>query len=152
MARLTGANLKVFWVDNQGTIEFATVRSFNPNSGYDTAETSAAGDEMRNHQLTLQTFEPSVEYVDFDGTVLGVYGTLNAVPGTALRIRTAPGSRGTLLWGEQGTAAGKPKGGMDVYIDKNEASIVYDDAIVKEATFKAASGQWVANPGDAVWP
>lgn len=151
MARLTGANLKAFFVDASGTIEVATIRSFTPNIGYDTAETSAAGDSMRNHALTLQTAEPSLMYIDFNGTEPGVDGTLAVVAGTALRTRLAPGVTGTLLWAEQGTATGKPKGGLQVYVTKNEPTLTYDGATERTVEFRAIFGTWEADPGTAVW-
>lgn len=151
MARLTGANLKALWIDAIGTIEVATIRSLTPNIGYDTAETSAAGDSIRNHALTLQTVEPSLTYIDFDATEPGVSGTLAVVAGTALRTRMAPGASGTLLWGEQGTASGKPKGGFHAYVTKNEPSLTYDSEIERSVEFRAVAGSWVSDPGSAVW-
>ena len=143
MARLTGKNLVVRWIDGDGTLNIPTVREFDPGTGFDVAETSAAGDSMRNYQTTIENFEPTFKYVNFDGTESGVAGT-------AIRQRLAPNSVGTIEWFEQGTATGKPYGAAKVAVSKHSSPTTYDDAKIVDVELKAQSGTWVADPGTAV--
>lgn len=62
--------------------------------------------------------------------------------GTAIWGAVTVQTEGTLIYGPEGTATGKPKGGFPCYVKSKSKSIPYNDAIVRTATFSGQGGVW----------
>lgn len=155
MARLTGANLKAFFVDATGTIEITGIRSLEDGISQQSADTTAAGDTITNNAKTQLAVAPKVTYVQhaFNTTWPGVYGTVTGVPGSALHQRLKPGSDGTLLWAPNGTASsvGNPKYGISCFVGEHSAGVQFDAAFERTISFMPNTGSWVHDGGTAVW-
>jgi hypothetical protein len=46
-----------------------------------------------------------------------------------------PGTEGALVWGEEGTASGKPKHTVNAIVTSRARSIPYDDLVISTVTF-----------------
>ena len=125
MARLTGKNL---YVEFDGTALNTDYRTLDVSYGQDTAQTTAGADEFRNYANTVKTIEATFEAVvdEFSGR------------GSAFKALLIPGSEGTLIWGEEGTAAGKPKDGYLARITTADKSYGYESEITYSVTFQMA--------------
>jgi|GEM_PF-2159791 len=100
-------------------------------------------------EITMDTNEADMtagadEYVYMKPTVCMTGATLTCkyigTNGTATWGAIPVGTEGTLIYGPEGTAAGKPKGGFPCYIKSKPFSIPYNDAIVRTATFSPQGG------------
>jgi hypothetical protein len=64
---------------------------------------------------------------------------------TALWAALAPGTEATLEWGEEGTAAGKPKHTVNAIVANRQQSASYNDLIVVDLTFQFSSDAGVTD-------
>jgi len=70
--------------------------------------------------------------------------------GTAYTSKLIPGQQGTLLWGPEGNAVGKPKGGVVAIVINHSKPMVYNDLIMHTATFQF-TGDLLFNEEVNVW-
>lgn len=144
MVRLHGGDLAVLWADSQGTLVIPTVRSFVPSIEYEVIDYTTQTDVIRKWRPTRINARSMLTYVDFDGVE-------NGVAGTAVKYRLRKGAVGTLIWGEQGTASGKPKGAYKASIIRNDPTLFYDAEIERVVKFMPREGTLIADPGTAVF-
>jgi len=64
---------------------------------------------------------------------------------TAVWAALAPGTSGTLEWGEEGTASGKPKHTVLALVQSRQQSATYNDLVVVDLTFQFNSATGVAD-------
>lgn len=70
-----------------------------------------------------------------DGSAkLSIFDTANA--GTAVASSLVEGTAGTLIYGPQGTATGKPKWGFQAIVKSHKFSEPFDDAVTLDAEFQ----------------
>ena len=138
MAKLTGKNL---FVSFGGTNISGTQRTFSVTWQQEQADVSAGADDYRNFANTMRTIEASCEILvqDYPNGGSATFATL------------AIGTQGTLLWGPEGTAAGKPKYGFFSTVTELSPDIPFDNAYVLKAKFTNA-GTALLYSGTAVWP
>ena len=140
--RLTGKNLFVGWIDSGGgTVMLALhgdYTAFTPDIEMEMVDMSAGADAMRGYKATLKNFNGMLERY-YLGTA-----------GTAADTRLQPGDEGTLLWGELGTAAGKPKWGIPTIVSKVSMPIKFDDKVLITTEFKP-QGDFVFDGTTATW-
>ncbi len=77
---------------------------------------------------------------DGTGEFSGIYA------GTAPYAAVAPGTSGTLVWGEEGTADGKPKHTCTATVKKRARKIPYNNVIDLSVTF-----QFTSDVTDGTW-
>jgi hypothetical protein len=70
--------------------------------------------------------------------------------GTALTTKFRVGTSGTLLWGPEGTATGKPKGGVVAIVTAHSKPFQYDDVVARSVDFQF-TGDMLFNDEDGVW-
>lgn len=116
MAEYVGKSLYLLW---NGTDLSNHFRSFNPSEAADVEDGSAGSDTHRVYYPTLIDGNASAEFVAQDGTA-----------GTALWAAIAPNTSGTLEWGPEGTAAGKPRKYVTAYLTTRDEDIAYDGIVV----------------------
>lgn len=137
--RKTGKDTKVYWIDGSGTVDISgNYRQFNVSDSFDTVDASAGADTARGMKGTLRVLGASMAAL-YDGTA-----------GTAVRNRLATGNEGTLLYGLEGTAAGKPKGAFPAIVKTQNVNGSYDDMISVDFTWEP-QGDYVHNPNTATW-
>ena len=144
MAGKTGAGLYVHWVDASGTVILASgtsehFRTFNPNIEKEMAEVTAGAASIRNYKATLATAEPEMTIIMRD-------------EGTAITDRLKLGVQGSLVWGIEGTAAGRPKAGITAEITVSNSEATYDAELEITIQWMPITGAWLFNPATAVWP
>jgi len=116
-------------------------RSFDVKETMEQADSTAGADAYRNFVNTVKTIEVDVEIIVQDGTA-----------GSALRAALVPGSQGTLIWGVEGTAAGKMKKGFFATITDSSESDPFDDVLLIKAKFTMAGTALAFNGYSSVWP
>lgn len=137
--RITGKNAKVLFIHSGGTVDLSgerrnlditrEVKTVNMEAGNDTAEAVKA---------TLYHYAAEL-------TMLSA-GTA----GTATMNKVIEGTEGTILWGADGTASGKPKGGFPALVVSQNESIPYPDAVEYSVSFEG-QGSLAFDPTTATW-
>lgn len=139
MAKLSG---KALYVSFAGTVLSTEQRSFDVNLAQETADATAGADEYRNFVNTVKTIEASLEIVMKE----------HSTGGSAIKAALAAGAEGTLLWGPEGTAAGKPKYGFYARISEASETIPFDDVWTKSITFQNAGTALLFDGVTHLWP
>jgi hypothetical protein len=103
----------------------ADFRSFEPNETIDTVDSSAGSDTFKTKLSTLKDGKATVELVDQTG-------------GSALWTAVVPGASGTLEWGPEGTAVGKPRHYCDAIVTGRTKTIPYSDIVVLKVEWAMA--------------
>ena len=138
--RLTGKNLYVAWIDATGTVAISGDQTaFDPGFTGETVDASAGADDWRVHLATMKDAAMKMETY-YKGT-----------NGTATLARVEIHDSGTLVWGPEGTAAGKPKWGIPALVTKNDYSMPFDNLIKVTIEWKQ-QGDLAFNGNTAVWP
>ena len=120
MAGITGSALYLKFGD---TVLDTDYRAFGPSEEIGLVDQSAGADTERTYLTTLK-----------DGTATA---TIVIQAGdTTTWGAVAPGTEGTLEWGEEGTANGKPKHTVNAIVTGREKSIEYADLIVADITWQ----------------
>lgn len=97
MAEYSGSALYLSWIHPGGTVVFSSdYRSFNDDPEGDLIEVTAGSDAYKNFIGGVSSGKCSLTY-------------LEQASGTANYNSLAFGTFGTLIYGAEGTAAGKPK-------------------------------------------
>lgn len=116
MPSFTGKNLHL---DLGGTAINADYREFNIDEEMGIVDQSAGSDTARTYLTTLEDASGSLMVVDqADGTAATYIWNL-----------LDKGTEGTLTWGPEGTATGKPKHLANVIITSRSRSFRYDDLV-----------------------
>lgn len=144
MAGKTGRDLYAHWVQAGGTFVVASgtsehYRSFNPGVELEMVEITAGAAGLRNYKSTLNVAEPELTIIMRD-------------EGTFLTDKFKVGMEGSLVWGMEGSAAGRPKGGIVCQVTAFEVEATYDGELEATVTFMPISGSWLFDPETAVWP
>ena len=126
MAHHTGKNL---YIEYRGVTISGDQRSFSSSETVDTAETTAGADVGKSYLPTLEDASGSFELVD-DG-----------VEGSAI-YQALFNNEGTLTWGPEGTASGKPKYSCAVIITGRDQSTPYDDTVMRTYNWQR-NGDWI---------
>ena len=126
--RLTGQKAYIEW---NGTDISADYRSVQVSRSVDTEETTAGNDTSKSRVVTLADVTGSITHLALGGTV-----------GDALAQLFYEGVSGTLIWGNQGSEAGKPKNGCVVIFTGVEEP--FEHASVIEYTYNwERDGDWL---------
>lgn len=97
MAGQPGKDLNVQWLSGGGTtVLTGDFRTFSYTPSIDMIEDTAGADTHKHYIPGLKSGQVSMTYIHQSG---------GSVTLTAL----VPGTEGTLIWSEEGTASGKPK-------------------------------------------
>jgi len=128
--RYTGDGL---YISLGGQVISADYKSLGVSESVDTVDVTAGSSRDRAHI-------PTVRSVEFNFEAFQVIG-LN---GTALRAKFATGVQGELIYGPEGTAAGKPKYACLVTVTSSEVTYPFDGDISLSATLMR-NGAWTAN-------
>jgi len=113
MAEYTGKNL---YVKFGSTVLSSRFKSYNESDEAGLVDKSAGADTRRTYLATLQDGGASMEL-------------LQEAAGTVLWAAVAAGTTGTLEWGPEGTASGKPKYTVDAIIKSRKRTLVHDDVV-----------------------
>lgn len=137
--RLTGKDLYVGFIGSGGTANLSgDQRAFEVTAEQETADVTAGADGARAVKPTVQNFGASLEVL-FTGTA-----------GSAAMAIATLGAEGTLTYGPQGSASGKPKGAFPAIITKRDITMNFDDAVVVKFEF-AGQGDETSDPTTATW-
>ena len=124
MPAITGQNAAISWVYSGGTIALDTdYRSIQYTPSIEMFDQSAGADANKTY-ITGQK----------DGSVS--YSGIFQSGGTAITAALTEGTGGTLIWGEEGTAVGKPKHTMPAISQGASANIQYNALIEISCTFQ----------------
>lgn len=137
MAKLSGSAL---YVSFGGVNLSATIRNFEWTHEQETADATAGADPYRNHVTTVKNTEATCELLIQDHAT-----------GTAIHAAVKIGTSGTLLWGLEGTATGKPKGGFYAVVSQGDQSYPFDDVAVISLTFMCAGTALLFDHVTNVW-
>lgn len=120
MAGITGKNL---YLSFNGTVLDTDYRSFGPSEEIGIVDQSAGADGNRTYLTELKDGTSSATIVIQAGDTT----TWGAV---------VVGTEGTLEWGEEGTAVGKPKHTVNAIVTGRDKSIEYADLLVADISFQ----------------
>lgn len=127
--RYTGKNLFLQWIDASGTVNFAgDQKSFEWDWEADTEDMAAGSDDYHYAYGTLLNIKAKLEIMETGSS------------GTSVAARLEPLDEGTLIWGPQGSATGKPKWGAALLVKKNSPKYPFDKAVVRSIDFEAKGG------------
>lgn len=127
MAEYTGSGLVVMFDGNALESDF---REFSADHEIGTADASAGSDAARTYLTTLEDGTASL------GLLLQTDGTAATDPRQLLAI----GSEGTLEWGPEGTASGKPRRYVNAIVTSIGENVPYEDVVEVNVEFQF-SGQ-----------
>lgn len=116
----TGKNL---YLKFGSTVLGSRFRTFEPNEEIGLVDASAGTDVARTKVSTLEDGGASVEF-------------LLEAAGTTEWAACDKGTFGTLEWGEEGTASGKPKHTVYAVVKNRKKSVVYDDIVKANVEFE----------------
>lgn len=114
------------------TVLSSDERTFTPEESIGLADATAGNDTARTRLATIKDGKASWE------------GVLQA-GGTALWAAVAPGVSGTLEWGEEGTATGKPKHTVVAIVESRKREFPYEDIAVAQVEFVFSGGAAVTD-------
>lgn len=114
MAEFTGSDL---YLKFGSTVLSADFRNFDTDEEVGLADASAGNDTARTYLKTLEDGKATAELVAQTG-------------GTALWTAVKKGTEATLEWGDEGTAAGKPKSTVNAIVMNRKKSRPYDGVVV----------------------
>jgi hypothetical protein len=116
------------YISFKGTAISADYRKFEVELSQDTVEKSAGVEASKSYIATLK-----------DGTAKLTYAYVGT-SGSAYTGLFALGEKGTLLWGPEGNATGKPKGGAEAIVVAHSKPMSYNELITRTVTFQFTGG------------
>ena len=123
MAELVGKNLYMIWCYTGGSTVLSTdFRAFSMPDETGEVDKSAGADLRRTYIPNLIDGQLTTSYLHDGGT-------------TNWSI-LKPGTEGTVIWGEAGTANGAPKHTMAVFIKSNNFDAPYDGLEIWNPVFR----------------
>lgn len=129
MAHYTGKNL---YVEYGGVDISGDYRSLNVDRSVSTYDATAGSDEDTSHLIGVRSATATLQVI------------VENTSGTAIRHVLHEGASGTLIWGPEGTATGKPKYGFLATTTSMADQIPYDDTVSFSATLEK-NGAWLFN-------
>lgn len=130
---------KDLYVSFAGQSIIADYREFTVEETVDTVDKTAGSETDKSYIPTLK-----------DATATLTYAYAGSV-GTAISNLFKVSTQGTLLWGVEGTATGKPKGGWaNGIVTAHSKPTTYNDLVVRTVTFQK-SGTVLFNDEVDLW-
>lgn len=129
MAKLTGKNL---YLKFGSTVLSGTQRSLEVNEEIETADATAGADDYRNYLTTVKTIGATVELV------MREHADSTSPNGSAIFAALVLGTEGTLEWGVEGTATGKPRKGFVARVTRFDQNLAFDDVYTISVEFSNA--------------
>jgi len=133
MAKYTGRNLYATFAG--GTIT-GDQRSLKVSEAIDLVDVSAGADIAKSYVAALEDGTGTLEVLDQTGGTAAAY----------IWNLLDKGAQGTLVWGEEGTATGKPKHSVFALVASRDKEVPYADAVVQTFEF-----QFSGVVSDATW-
>lgn len=128
----TGATGTNAYMKFDSTVLSTNYRSFSISDKMGLVDQSAGSDTGSTYLTTLRDGSMNVTIKHKAGD-------------TALWAALAPGTEATLEWGEEGTAAGKPKHTVNAIVGNRQQSASYNDLVVVDLTFQFSSDEGVTD-------
>lgn len=138
MAKASGKNV---YVEFDGVGLMVSGREFSITEEQNTANATAGADAYENMVTTTKKISASLKLVMLTA----------ATGGAAIATKLRPGATANLLWGFEGNAAGKPKGGFEAIVKKYNRSAPYDGVITIDAEFEMADDALLFDDSVATW-
>lgn len=129
MTAYTGKNL---YISFGGTVVSGKQRTLSKNGSMDTVDTTSGADTDKSYATTLRDATFDITILD-DGTA-----------GANARQALAEGNSGTLIYGPEGTATGKPKYECYAHVTSFNTSYPYDGEVEFQVSLQK-SGNWTSN-------
>jgi hypothetical protein len=123
MTKYTGANL---YVKFKTTVLSGEFRSFEVSEEIDLVDQTTGDDVAKTYLTAKEDGDASFESLNQTG----------ATGGTAEWAAVDIGAEGTLEWGPEGTASGKPKHWVNAIVKNRKRAFPYDDVIKLNAEFQ----------------
>lgn len=125
-----------------GTVNIsANIRNFEVALAQESADATAGADPYRNFVPTVKTIEVTFEYLPHT----------HSTGGSAINAVLTHGFEGTFLYGEEGSATGKPKGGFYARVKQNDKGIPFDDVVTRAITLELAGTDLLFNHQTDLW-
>jgi hypothetical protein len=105
------------------TVLSSDYRTFEPVEEIGLVESQAGNDTTKTYLTVLKDGTTPISLVDQTG-------------GSALWTAVVPGTSGTLEWGPEGTASGKPKHTVTALVKNRKRSQPYDGIVVLDVSFQ----------------
>ena len=120
----SGSALFAQWIHPAGTLVISTEnRNFNFNNNIETIDATAGSDAYRRKLSSFKNATASISYTaQSDGTA-----TISAC---------AVGTRGTLIFGEAGSAVGKPKITAPMMVSSFARSVPFADVVTYDISWE----------------
>jgi len=123
------------WIYSGGTVVLSGNQTkFGMERTVDTVEVTAGSDTQKAYLPTVT--DNKFSYAVYDA------GTA----GSALAKSLTPNTNGTLTWGPQGTATGKPKFSIAAVVTSQKIEYAFDAAVLLEVEF-LGSGSYISDWG-----
>jgi hypothetical protein len=129
--RYVGKNLHVqFQAGGQTYVLSGDQTALDITDEAKTADVSAGSDDFTTEKPTVRSLSATLQTVH------------TGASGTATFGQVTVGLEGTLIYGPQGTVAGKPKGGFLAFVSSKPMSIPFNDKVTRSVIFKSQGGEW----------
>jgi len=136
MARYTGRDLVVLWINPAGTTNLsADERNLAVTEDVDAADSTAHDDTYAHSIPTFTNAVATLQLLDTTGAT-----------GTAQWDAVEPRTEGTLQWGPAGSASGSQKHSAPAWVQSRSRDIPYADVVSMEIGF-----QFTDEPTDSSW-
>lgn len=130
MAEYSGKDL---YISYAGVTISGDQRTFSVSRASDTIETTAGADTSKSYIPRLTDASGSFNLLETTGT-----------GGTAIYAALVEGSQGTLIFGPEGTASGKPKYECVAIITGADKSAPYADVVTRTYSWQK-TGDWITD-------
>lgn len=138
MGKVSG---KTCYVEFDGVGMMVSGREFSITEEQNTANATAGADDYENMVTTTKKISASLKMVMLKA----------ADGGSAIALKLRPGATANLLWGLEGNAAGKPKGGFEAIVKKYNRTSPYDNVVTIDVEFEMAGDALLFDDSTATW-
>lgn len=127
MPAFAGSALYATWIYSGGTVVLSgDFRSLGENESVEVIDATAGADNYRER----------LPYVKDNSVTITI---VSQAAGTAMLTALAVGTQGTLIYGEEGTAVGKPKHTHPSFVSNYSKNVPYNDVVELTVTFQGSS-------------
>lgn len=138
MGKVSG---KTCYVEFDGVSLWVSGREFSVTEEQNTANATAGADAYDNMVTTTKKISASLKMVMVSAST----------GGAAIATKLKVGTTANLLWGMEGNAAGKPKGGFLAIVKKFNRAAPYDNVVTIDAEFEMADDELLFDDSSATW-
>lgn len=140
MAAKQARSSHVLYLEFDGQSLVTAFRKFDPGVSEDVVDATSGADGLSSEHTIRATVAPTGEFLVLDDAT-----------GQAIRAKLKVGTTGNLIWGEEGNASGKPRGGITARVKKANIAFSFDGEQVIQVEWSNTSADWLYDPNSSTF-